>query len=69
MRRHVAPQPTITPCVTNVSTTGISDDEYAVARAVCADEELVDLMMAIAIMNASNRIGVGFRAPPGALAR
>lgn len=55
--------------VTNVSTTGIPDADFEAARKVFSDKELVDLMGAIAIMNAYNRIGVGFRATPGALER
>lgn len=54
---------------TLVATTGIPDADYEAARSVFTDKELVDLFMAIAIMNAYNRIGVGFRAPPGALSR
>lgn len=55
--------------VTNVATTGIPDADYEAAKSVFSDKELVDLFTAIAVMNAYNRIGVGFRAPPGALAR
>ena len=59
----------LTESVTNVATTGVPDADYEVARHVFSDKELIDLFMAIAIMNAYNRIGVGFRAPPGALTR
>ncbi|UQA57860.1 carboxymuconolactone decarboxylase family protein [Polyangium aurulentum] len=55
--------------VTNVATTGIPDADFEVARRVFSDKELADLFTAIAIMNAYNRIGVGFRAAPGALTR
>lgn len=55
--------------VTNVSTTGIPDADFEAARRVFSDKELADLFTAIAIMNAYNRIGVGFRATPGALTR
>lgn len=59
----------LTESVTNVATTGIPDADFEVARRVFSDKELTDLLMAIALMNAYNRIGVGFRAPPGALSR
>lgn len=55
--------------VTNVAVTGIPDADYDVARGSFAEKELVDLLLAIALMNAYNRIGVGFRATPGALSR
>ena len=55
--------------VTNVASTGIPDTDYEAARSVFTEKELVDLFMAIAVMNAYNRLGVGFRATPGALTR
>jgi AhpD family alkylhydroperoxidase len=55
--------------VTNVASTGIPDADYEAAQRVFTEKELVDLFMAIALMNAYNRIGVGFRSTPGALTR
>ena len=55
--------------VTNVSSTHIPDADYEAAQSVFGEKELVDLFMAIALMNAYNRLGVGFRSPPGALTR
>ena len=53
--------------VTLVATTGIPDDEYAAAAAEFSDKELADLTYAIGLMNAFNRLGVGFRMPPAAV--
>ncbi len=55
--------------VTNVASTGIPDADYEAARRTFTEKELVDLFMAIALMNAYNRLGVGFRSTPGALTR
>ncbi len=55
--------------VTNVASTAIPDADYEVARSQFAEKELVDIFIAIALMNAYNRIGVGFRASPAALSR
>jgi AhpD family alkylhydroperoxidase len=55
--------------MTHVSTTGIPDADFEAAQRVFSEKELVDLMLAISLMNAYNRIGVGFRATPGALSR
>jgi len=52
--------------VTNVAITAIPDDEYAAAAAEFTDKELADLTYAIGLMNAFNRLGVGFRVPPAA---
>lgn len=53
--------------VTDVASTGIPDADYEVARSVFTEKELVDLFIAIALMNAYNRIAIGFRTPPRAL--
>ena len=55
--------------VTNVAITAIPDDEYAAATAEFTDKELADLTYAIGLMNAFNRLGVGFRVPPAAAAK
>src|SRR5689334_5632282 len=49
--------------VTNVSTTHASDEAYAAAATTFAPRELVDLTIAIAAMNAFNRLGSPFRLP------
>lgn len=52
--------------VTNVSTTRASDEAYANAAAAFAEKDLVDLTLAIAAMNAFNRLGAPFRLPVAA---
>jgi AhpD family alkylhydroperoxidase len=49
--------------VTNVSETHASDEAYAAAAAAFGSRDLVDLSIAIAAMNAFNRLGVPFRLP------
>lgn len=49
--------------VTLVSETHASDAAYAAASAAFAPKDLVDLTIAIAAMNAFNRLGVSFRLP------
>lgn len=53
--------------VTCVSATGIPDEDYACAAAVFDGKQLVDLMLAISLMNAYNRMAIGFRSVPGAV--
>jgi len=53
--------------VTLVSETGIPDEAYQAARAVFEEKELVDLTIAIALMNAYNRLAIGFRNTPQAV--
>ena len=43
--------------------------DYQQAAAVLGQKELADVTMAVALMNAFNRIGVGMRLVPAALAR
>lgn len=52
--------------VTNVSQTHASDEAYAAAAAAFEPKELVDLTLAIAAMNAFNRLGAPFRLPVSA---
>lgn len=52
--------------VTFVSETHASDAAYAAAAAVFAEKDLVDLTIAIAAMNAINRLGISFRLRPRA---
>jgi len=49
--------------VTRVSETHASDEAYAAASAAFEPKDLVDLTIAIAAMNAFNRLGPPFRLP------
>ncbi|WP_375780427.1 carboxymuconolactone decarboxylase family protein [Bradyrhizobium sp. ma5] len=53
--------------VTRVAETAIPDDVYEAARAVFSEKQLVDLTVAIGLMNTYNRIAIGFRNPPQAV--
>jgi AhpD family alkylhydroperoxidase len=53
--------------VTRVSETGIPDEAFRSARAVFEEKELVDLTIAIGLMNAYNRLAIGFRNTPQAI--
>jgi len=53
--------------VTLVAETGIPDAAYQAARTVFAEKELVDLTIAIGLMNAYNRLAIGFRSTPQAV--
>lgn len=55
--------------VTNVSQTGIPDDEYEAAKSHFSEKQLVDLTIAIGLMNAYNRMAISFRAIPGAVGK
>jgi alkylhydroperoxidase family enzyme len=50
--------------VTKVAETGIPDNEYAAAAAAFEPKALADLTIAIGLMNAYNRLAIGFRRPP-----
>jgi len=52
--------------VTRVSETHASDEAYAAAAASFNEKDLVDLTLAIAAMNAINRLGISFRLKPRA---
>ena len=52
--------------VTRVSETGVPDEAFQVARAVFEEKELVDLTIAIGLMNAYNRLAISFRNTPQA---
>jgi AhpD family alkylhydroperoxidase len=52
--------------VTRVAKTGVPDEAYEAARAVFEERELVDLTIAIGVMNACNRIAISFRNTPQA---
>jgi len=52
--------------VTRVSDTGVPDGAFQAARAVFEEKELVDLTIAIGLMNVYNRMAISFRNPPQA---
>jgi AhpD family alkylhydroperoxidase len=52
--------------VTRVSDTGVPDEAFEAARAVFDEKELVDLTIAIGLMNAYNRMAISFRNTPQA---
>jgi AhpD family alkylhydroperoxidase len=51
---------------TRVAQTGVPDEAYQAARAVFDEKELVDLTIAISLMNAFNRMAISFRNTPQA---
>ncbi|AMV44599.1 carboxymuconolactone decarboxylase family protein [Paraburkholderia caribensis] len=53
--------------VTLVAQTGVPDAAYEVARAVFNERELVDLTIAISLMNTYNRMAISFRNTPQAV--
>ncbi len=55
-----------TQTVTLVAQTQIPDTEFEAVRAQFSEKDLADLTIAIGLMNAYNRIGVGFRLTPNA---
>jgi AhpD family alkylhydroperoxidase len=52
--------------VTRVAETGVPNESYQAARAVFEERELVDLTIAIGLMNAYNRMAISFRNTPQA---
>jgi AhpD family alkylhydroperoxidase len=52
--------------VTRVADTGVPDEAYQAARAVFEESELVDLTIAIGLMNLYNRMAISFRNTPQA---
>ncbi len=52
--------------VTRVAETGVPDEAYETARAVFDERELVDLTIAISLMNSYNRMAISFRNTPQA---
>jgi AhpD family alkylhydroperoxidase len=54
--------------VTRVADTNVPEEAYQAARAVFDERELVDLTIAISLMNAYNRMAISFRATPPAIA-
>jgi AhpD family alkylhydroperoxidase len=54
-------------CVTRVAETGVPDSAYEAAREVFDEKQLVDLTIAISVMNAYNRMAISFRNTPQAV--
>ena len=52
--------------VTRVAQTAVPDEAYQAARAVFNEKQLIDLTIAIGLMNAFNRMAISFRNPPQA---
>ncbi|RXG89658.1 carboxymuconolactone decarboxylase family protein [Bradyrhizobium zhanjiangense] len=52
--------------VTRVAETNVPDEAYQAARKVFSERELVDLTIAISLMNAYNRMSISFRKTPQA---
>lgn len=52
--------------VTQVASTGVPDSDFQAAKQVFSEKELVDLTIAIGLMNAYNRLAISFRNPPEA---
>ena len=52
--------------VTRVADTGIPDEAFAAAEGSFEPKQLADLTIAIGLMNAYNRLAIGFRKPPAA---
>lgn len=53
--------------VTRVAATGVPDDAFQAARTVFDEKELVDLTIAISLMNVYNRMAISFRNTPQAV--
>jgi len=54
--------------VTRVAETAIPDEDYVAAASRFEPKALADLTIAIGLMNAFNRLAIGFRRPPAAIA-
>ncbi len=52
--------------VTRVSETGVPTEDFEAARTVFQEKELVDLTVAISLMNTYNRLAISFRKTPQA---
>ena len=58
-----------TESVTDVARTGVPDSDFAVVRAHFSEAELVNLTMAVIVINGWNRLAITFRTPPGSYTR
>ena len=54
--------------MTRLGDAGVSDSAFDAAAAVFGEKQLVDLTIAIGLMNVYNRIAISFRATPRAVA-
>ncbi|MBS0213991.1 MAG: carboxymuconolactone decarboxylase family protein [Proteobacteria bacterium] len=54
-----------TEALTTISEHGVPDDVYVQARAQFSEQELVDLSLAVIVINGWNRLAIPFRAEPG----
>lgn len=52
--------------VTRVAETGVPDEAFTAVRSVFEEKELVDLTIAISLMNSYNRMAISFRNTPQA---
>src|ERR1700741_584461 len=55
--------------VTRLGDRGVSDEAFEAASAVFNEKQLVELTIAIALMNAYNRMGISFRTTPLAVVK
>lgn len=53
--------------VTRVAETGVPDSAYEAARQVFDEKQIIDLTVAISLMNAYNRMAISFRNTPQAI--
>jgi AhpD family alkylhydroperoxidase len=53
--------------VTRVAETGVPDSAYEAARAVFDEKQLIDLTIAVSLMNSYNRMAISFRNTPQAV--
>jgi len=56
-----------TESVTRVAETGVPDSAYEAAREIFDEKQLVDLTIAISLMNSYNRMAISFRNTPQAV--
>jgi AhpD family alkylhydroperoxidase len=52
--------------ITQIAQSGVPDDDFEAAVGAFSEKELVDLTIAVALMNAYNRLAISFRNPPDA---
>ena len=58
-----------TEAVTAIGQAGVPDDVYEEARTHFSEVELVNLTMAVIVINGWNRLSITFRTPPGSYTR
>ena len=58
-----------TEAVTDIARTGVPDDAFDALREHFSEAEIVDLTMAVVVINGWNRLAVSFRTPPGSYVR